>query len=246
MKKVIPVTPDSSETTTEETLIDNTVGSPSALSGDILSTPETNMAAPDLDVLADAPPTTESSIVGYIEHIARLQIHGWVIDYEKSPLKLSLSIAGQPYQISYVWLERTDIAQQYGEEFLHSGFRIDVPQGLIDVFELAIQNGQSIDVTANRITLHNNVSGLITPVTESTTPSTAEIAPETEPTAKAAPEVEPVAEAAPETEPVAKAAPEAGPVAEAAPETEPVAKAAPETEPVAEASPETEPVAEAS
>lgn len=99
----------------------------------------------------------KTSIKGYVEQIEHIQIHGWVFDKEKTPLKLSLSIDDVLYPVSPVWIERADIAAQFGNSFLRSGFKITVPEGLIDTFLLACQNKTPIDVVANGIDLPSNL-----------------------------------------------------------------------------------------
>jgi len=99
----------------------------------------------------------EISILGYVEFVENLQIHGWAIDFDNRPLQLSLRINNEAFQITYDWLERSDIAQHYGEEFLRSGFRIYIPQGLADDFEKAYQNEGLIEVSATGIILHSKL-----------------------------------------------------------------------------------------
>ncbi|MFZ2449402.1 MAG: hypothetical protein WAW36_02655, partial [Methylovulum miyakonense] len=111
----------------------------------------------------------EISILGYVEFVENLQIHGWVLDFDNTPLNLSLRINNEAFQITYDWLERSDIADHYGEEFFRSGFRIYIPQGLADDFEAAYQNGSLIEVAANGITLHSKLD----PIRKSLTTSAA-------------------------------------------------------------------------
>ncbi|WP_211299197.1 glycosyltransferase, partial [Methylovulum psychrotolerans] len=161
MKKVISVTPDLSENKiSEASALDNIIGQAAVTAENGVADPETNTDTSDSEGFSGVALANgqDKSIVGYIEYLDKLQIHGWVIDSEGSPLKLALSIDKQSYQISYTWLDRIDIAEQHGDKYLTSGFRIDIPQGLIDVFEQAIQNGKRIDVTANGITLYNKIT----------------------------------------------------------------------------------------
>ncbi len=99
-----------------------------------------------------------TGILGYVEHIDGLEIHGWVVDIDEHPLKLSLHFKNQGYQITYTWLERVDIAEKYGEKYLFSGFRIEVPQGLADTFDLAKKTGDNIEVRVNGVLLSNKYS----------------------------------------------------------------------------------------
>ncbi|MDD5124255.1 glycosyltransferase [Methylovulum sp.] len=160
MKKIISVTREISEKSVEEAAADNAIESSSAEKTPAISDLEARVGPSDTETGSAYQGADEDdgvSILVYIEHIDNLQIHGWVIDYDNNPLNLSLRIGNDSYQISYTWLERTDIAGQLGEEFLRSGFRIEIPQGLTEVFELAHQDGKHIDVIANGIILHNKV-----------------------------------------------------------------------------------------
>ncbi|MDD5275474.1 MAG: glycosyltransferase [Methylovulum sp.] len=103
--------------------------------------------------LANTFANNKASIKGYVERIEHIQLHGWVFDKEKSPLKLSLNIDGVLYPVTPVWLERSDIAAQFGSSFLRSGFTITVPEDVIDIFLSACQNKTHFDVIVNGIDL---------------------------------------------------------------------------------------------
>lgn len=102
----------------------------------------------------------KTGITGYVERIENLRIHGWAIDSEKSALKFSLDIDGDSHPVVPAWSERSDIAAQFGESFLRSGFTIEVPEALIDEFLLARQGNQRIEIVVNGITLPGNVKRL--------------------------------------------------------------------------------------
>ncbi len=99
----------------------------------------------------------KSTINGYVERIEHIEIHGWVFDKEKTPLKLSLSIDGVLYPISPVWVERADLAAQFGNSAHRSGFKILVPEEIIDTFLLACQTTNDIDIVANNVVLPSNI-----------------------------------------------------------------------------------------
>ncbi len=95
------------------------------------------------------------TIEGYVERIDALEIHGWVINRKNEPLKLSLRIDKTTHPVSHTIRERADVAASLGNEFLHSGFVIALPDMLVDNFMLARQNGKSVDVFANGVLLRN-------------------------------------------------------------------------------------------
>lgn len=80
-----------------------------------------------------------STIEGNIEQINGLEIVGWVIDLQKEDITLALSIDDVTYPVTPVWLERADVANKYGKDFIKCGFSVDVPDELIDIFLLACQ-----------------------------------------------------------------------------------------------------------
>ena len=99
----------------------------------------------------------KTTIRGYVERIEHIEIYGWVFDKEKQPLKLWLSIDGVLYPVSPVWLERADLAAQFGSSAHRSGFKILVPEEIIDTFLSACQNKSGIDVVANDFVLPSSI-----------------------------------------------------------------------------------------
>jgi len=97
------------------------------------------------------------TIEGYVERIDALEIHGWVVNRKNEPLQLSLRIDKTIYPVSHAIRERADVAASLGNEFLRSGFVIELPDMLVDNFMLARQNGKSVDVLANGTLLRNKV-----------------------------------------------------------------------------------------
>lgn len=92
-------------------------------------------------------------VVGYVESVEFIKISGWVIRTDLKPIDMAIAIAGKTYPVEPVWLNRSDIAVQFGDEFIHSGFEALVPEEAIDEFLDSGLKPEAIEVLANGITL---------------------------------------------------------------------------------------------
>jgi|GEM_PF-1580604 len=123
--------------------------------------------------LSDSP-----SIQGYIENIDNFQIEGWAISHENTAINLAIQIGKTKYPLSANWFERTDIADQFGAERLTSGFTLNLPSDLIDLFLKARQKKTTLVFLANDIPLKNTfdiydktITALASPLINSSTTS---------------------------------------------------------------------------
>ncbi len=95
----------------------------------------------------------QSTVEGCVETFEHIKITGWVVKKDLKPPKLSLVIAGVVYPAEPSWVARSDIAAHYGDDFLHTGFEILIPEVVIDVFFKAIAETQPIVVSVDGIGL---------------------------------------------------------------------------------------------
>ncbi len=126
------------------------------------------------------PPPTKAlnntpAIQGHIESINNFQIEGWAINREKSTISIAIRIGRTEYPLSANWFDRTDIADQFGTEYLKSGFKIDLPSNLVDTFLKARQRKTPIVFIANKtpLVMANNLlnnANTKTPVNSSKNP----------------------------------------------------------------------------
>jgi hypothetical protein len=102
-------------------------------------------------------PEKKVPIKGKVESINNRQITGWAIDTGHAKISLSLLINGAVYATAPEWNDRSDVSAKFGEEFLPSGFTINIPQALRAEFTTARRNGQAVEVMANGAVLRKNV-----------------------------------------------------------------------------------------
>ena len=97
-------------------------------------------------------------IRGHVEQIENLELQGWVLNLDKEPLTLALQVGDSVYPVSPIWNARLDVAENFGNDFIRTGFSVEVPDDLVDPFLLACRNGgdaMAIDILANGVSLHN-------------------------------------------------------------------------------------------
>jgi len=94
-----------------------------------------------------------NDIQGYVERIDNFLIEGWALSLANKPIKLSISIGGAIHPVKPTWLERSDVANQFGGGHLHCGFKIELANDLMEVFLDACENEASITVIADDMPL---------------------------------------------------------------------------------------------
>lgn len=104
-----------------------------------------------------------NKIKGYVEAVEAIKIIGWVIKADQKPISLALAIGENAYPVEPVWTIRSDVAKQFGEDFLNSGFEILVPTVAIDAFLDAVADGGSIEILVDGIKLKKNPKLLALP-----------------------------------------------------------------------------------
>ncbi len=96
-------------------------------------------------------------IKGFIESIEQIKITGWVrTDFK--PINMELAVGEAAYPVDPVWIVRNDVAAQFGDEFLQSGFEFIVPNEVIDDFIDAQAKGEAVEVLVEGIKLAKNPS----------------------------------------------------------------------------------------
>jgi len=95
-------------------------------------------------------------IIGYVEEMEPVKIRGWLIRTDQKTVNLELAIDGKIYPVEPVWIVRSDVASQFGDDFLNSGFEILVPTAAIDEFLDAFAEDKPIDVLADGIKLQRS------------------------------------------------------------------------------------------
>ncbi|MDO9106912.1 MAG: glycosyltransferase [Methylovulum sp.] len=83
---------------------------------------------------------TKKVIEGNVEQVYSLEVGGWVINRDKEDIALEISIDGVVYPVTPTWHERPDVAVNFGNEFVRSGFTVAIPNELVDKFLLACQH----------------------------------------------------------------------------------------------------------
>ncbi|PKM43080.1 MAG: hypothetical protein CVV05_16170 [Gammaproteobacteria bacterium HGW-Gammaproteobacteria-1] len=94
-------------------------------------------------------------IVGYIEQVTLREIRGWAINPALAPMQMAVRVNGTTHPITPRWVERADIAEKYGTQFLASGFRYDTTDAVRDELVRAMQHGSPVEVLANHVVLRN-------------------------------------------------------------------------------------------
>jgi len=107
--------------------------------------------------VASSPSATASkpAVIGYVEHFEPTVIEGWAIHAYNNPIQLILRVVERLYTLDVAWIERKDVAQQHGEQFTVSGYRIMLPWEVTVAVKDALRNGQPVEVLADGVALHN-------------------------------------------------------------------------------------------
>jgi hypothetical protein len=97
---------------------------------------------------APGPTPAPQHILGFIEHLDTTQLRGWVISQTLGPRPpLSISIDGVDYPLDdVVSVERQDVAENHGAEYLHAGFRCEPGANLAPILREALLVGLRIQV----------------------------------------------------------------------------------------------------
>ena len=94
-------------------------------------------------------------VLGFIESIDETKIHGWVIHRWKRPLQLHLLADGRTFSLEAQWVERRDVAEKHGPQFIHAGFQCPVTGAAADALRRGLEHSQPVGVLANDVVLTN-------------------------------------------------------------------------------------------
>jgi glycosyltransferase involved in cell wall biosynthesis len=93
------------------------------------------------------------SVMGYVEHIDAQYITGWAIHRGGKPLQLTLRANGQHFTLTVNWVERSDVAEKHGSQFMYSGYCCTLGIEEKEAIREAVQNNQSFEVLAEDFVL---------------------------------------------------------------------------------------------
>jgi len=113
--------------------------------------------ADKVDFPMTPPPANEvvPTVIGFVEHFEPVAIHGWAISRDRRAIQLALRIEGRDLPLEAAWVERSDVAEHHGGQFLVSGFRCALDRDAASAVRSALLTGRSVEVCASSVVLPN-------------------------------------------------------------------------------------------
>lgn len=97
--------------------------------------------------------SAQCSVFGYVEVFNQFIVQGWAIEEGGQHPYLYLSIDGEKYSLDVLWMERNDVAENYGSQFKESGFSHQLSGEIFEKLLLAHQSKHVVELIANDFVL---------------------------------------------------------------------------------------------
>jgi len=99
-----------------------------------------------------------SDIHGYVERIEHTRIEGWAFSLAKKNIQLAIGLGDGTHTVTPIWHERSDVANQFGKDYLRCGFNIEIPEELTEAYLDACRDQQAINILVDGTPLASRIN----------------------------------------------------------------------------------------